>query len=353
VGTYEVWVIATLTGAAKGGTANMNQDTIVAPARRKLVSIAGRLAEWLAARIPMASKLVVNGLSYPSGAGLSNETILFEANWMERGIRRSEGCVLRLKPGSYRVYLELNFETQFKLQRALFDAGVPVPETFWFEPDSSLFGAPFFVMKRLRGRAAMSFPPFATQGWVAEASVEQRLTIWHNAIDALAELHHAPAESISILNKPHLGATGWEQEWIYWIESRSWARGNRVLPTWDRTMAWLRANMPVDRRSGLCWGDARIGNLMFGSDFKVLAIMDWEGASLRGSFQDLGYWLVLDDVMATASGIHPEGFGSREEHYCIVGKHHGRVCCRYRLVRGIRRTETGRARSSKARVGWQ
>src|SRR5690606_1681518 len=43
------------------------------------------------------------------------------------------------------------------------------------------------------------------------------------------------------------------------------------------------------------------------------AVMDWEGASLGGNLHDLGFWLLLQDVMSGGGAHRFDGFGDREE----------------------------------------
>lgn len=281
---------------------------------RDLLGLERRLANWLSDRMPDASDVEVRDLGYPRGAGLSNETIMFRAAWLQSGQRQEEGFVLRLEPQRHRYYLELDFRGQFDLQRALGEEGkVRVPEMAYFEEDPTIFGTSFFLMKRREGRVAISNPSYVTTGWIANATSADRRRIWENGVRALASVHFAAPATLCLLDKPHYGATGWEQEWNYWLASHRWARGERALPTCDAIIAWLEANRPANRPSGLCWGDARLGNLMYDENLEVSMVMDWEGASLGGNLQDLGYWLFLEDVMTAQVGFTPDGFGRREE----------------------------------------
>ena len=78
-------------------------------------------------------------------------------------------------------------------------------------------------------------------------------------------------------------------------------------------LEWLAANAP-DEPPGLSWGDARIGNMLFGDDFDVVGVMDWEQASLAGGAADLGWWLMFDDIHSIDQGVpRLEGLGSRQE----------------------------------------
>ena len=53
---------------------------------------------------------------------------------------------------------------------------------------------------------------------------------------------------------------------------------------------------------------------MFGDDFRLAGVMDWEAANLSGSRQDLAWWVFFDDFNAEARGVRRlDGLGSREE----------------------------------------
>ena len=70
-------------------------QVIVAPRVRDLEELAGQLTAWLAARWPEAADLALENLTYPSGAGRSHETILFDAVCRVDGQPRREGLVVR------------------------------------------------------------------------------------------------------------------------------------------------------------------------------------------------------------------------------------------------------------------
>ena len=44
----------------------------------------------------------------------------------------------------------------------------------------------------------------------------------------------------------------------------------------------------------LCWGDSRIGNMIFADDGTVAAVLDWEMVTAGDPVQDLGWYLLLD-----------------------------------------------------------
>jgi aminoglycoside phosphotransferase (APT) family kinase protein len=289
---------------------------IVAPETRDLDVLAVQLAGWLQARMPEADGVTVANLAYPSGAGRSHETILFDASWRQGGRTKGESFVVRIKPGRHTVFPDDLFEPQYKVMRVLHEQGrVRVARPLWFETDPALLGAPFFVMERVRGRVPVSIPPYAQVGWVAEATPQQRRKMWESGVRQLAAIQSTPLDTVGFLAGPSGAEQGLAQEWDKYVRFVAWISRERSWPALDAGLARLEAAWPANRPPGLVWGDARLGNMMFDEDFEVAAVMDWEQPSLGGALNDLAWWLVLSETMhGEAPGRpHLEGMGSREE----------------------------------------
>jgi putative sterol carrier protein len=91
-------------------------------------------------------------------------------------------------------------------------------------------------------------------------------------------------------------------------------------PTLDAGLAWLRAHAFVPRRVTLCWGDARMPNLMFRDDH-VVAVLDWEMAFLGDPEADLGWWCFLDWANNEGYGApHLAGIPRRDETVARYGE---------------------------------
>lgn len=276
------------------------------------------LLAWLAEQVPEGREFSCTGLAVPEGTGFSNETLMFDVDWREGTARRSERLVVRVRPTRYRVFYEDDFALQYRILQFLGEeTDVPVPKVRWFEPDSETLGAPFFVMDRVDGRAFADNPPYDASGWVCDATPAERHTLWENAIAAMAKIHRVPAEKVLFLSKPERGATGFEQQLQYAKLYLDWAAAGRSQPIPEAAWEWLLANPPQAQPTALSWGDSRLGNILFGPELDVRAVVDWEMVSLGGPLQDLGWWLFFDETYLILSGqrgvARLPGLGDREE----------------------------------------
>lgn len=266
------------------------------------------LLPWLHDRLPEADEILLSDLSVPEIGG-SSETFLLCATIIENGRERQERWVLRIEATGYQVYRDPSVERQFRVMEVLSQIGdVPVPTPLWYEQNTTTLGAPFFVMQRVEGQTIPSY--HHTQGLLAEATPRNRELMWLSAIEAMAKIHCTPVEKFAFLARPELGATGLEQEIAYWAEYMTWT-GAPVRPEQERGLLWLTDNRPADSLTGLAWGDARPGNIIFLNN-KCQAVIDWETASLGGAETDLGWWLFCDWSASEGQGVaRLEGTGDK------------------------------------------
>ena len=292
-------------------------DVIVAPETRDLDDLSRTLADWLRARMPEACDIEVVNLSYPRGAGQSHETILFDVASTGRGVPQVQGCVLRIKPGSFTVFPDNLFEQQYRVMKVLHDGGyVPVARPMWLEEDTGVLGRPFFVMEKKHGRVPVSIPPYARSGWVAEATPEQRRRLWDGAVRQLAAIQLVPLGEVRFLEGPPHAREGLAQEWDKYARFVDWLSDDSRSRILAAGLERLKSQWPENQPAGMVWGDARIGNMMFDGDFGVVAVMDWEQPSLGGALQDLAWFTTLCETMHGRSAQHGaflEGMGTREE----------------------------------------
>ncbi len=290
------------------------------PEQRDLEKARGILAGWLAQQVPGATDVEIGPISGPAFTGFSNETMLFDASWTSNGGRTTESLVARVKPTQHTVFLEQDFEEQYRVIKALGErTPVPVPPMKWYEADESHLGAPFFVMGKVDGRVPADNPPYTTGGWLLdESSPEERRTLVDSGIDALATVHAVDwrALELGFLDKPRYGRLGFEQQLRYYEQSFAWAAaGEPAPPVAQAALEWVREHAPAeDPEITLCWGDARINNQLFGPDHRVVAVLDWEMVTLADPMMDLGWWLFLDRHFHEGMPApRMEGFPTREE----------------------------------------
>jgi len=139
----------------------------------------------------------------------ASETLLFELEWSESGRARREALVVRIQPIGYQVFPEYDLGLQFHTMRKLAPTDVPVPKMWWLESeDTSIFGAPFYVMGQVRGRVPTDNPPYHSGGRLTEITPAEREAIWLGGFDCMARIHRLDldAAGFGALRRPQLGA---------------------------------------------------------------------------------------------------------------------------------------------------
>jgi aminoglycoside phosphotransferase (APT) family kinase protein len=275
-----------------------------------------QLTSWLASKLEDARNVRVSDARVPTAGGLSAETVLFDATWVEPGGSRSRRLAARVQPSGDAVFPTYDFRAEFRVLAALGGAGVAVPEVLWHERDPSVLGGEFIVMDQVDGRVPADDPTYTTAGWVLELRPEERARLYDNALQALAAVHGVDWRAAG-LGPPGGGAAhrpGLDQQLAYWENTFEWAAGGEANPTVEAALDWVRQHRPTrDERLVFNWGDARLGNIVFADDLSVAAVLDWEMAAVASPELDLGWWLFLIRLHTDGIGAPvPDGFPSRD-----------------------------------------
>jgi len=283
----------------------------------ELAELQSTLLDWLQKRMPDAGDLTVSNLER-SGAGISNETFLFNLTWQEHGKPRSEGMVLRCAPRSFPVYPEYDLSLQFRVMKSLHGSKVPVAPVRWLEEDAGVLGTPFYVMTRIEGVVPPEFPPYHSFGVYFEAAPRKRGRMWWSAVEAMSRVHQADWKKLglSFLGVPGGGTDPLDRQLGYFESYLAWAKDSpdEAQPALEAALKWLKENRYAPRRVTLCGGDARMPNSMFNPDGDVVALFDWEMAFLGDPQADLAFFLLLDWVDSEGYGIpRLEGAPGRDE----------------------------------------
>jgi aminoglycoside phosphotransferase (APT) family kinase protein len=275
-----------------------------------------QLTTWLQRKLPAATAVAIGEIGLPSGSGFSNETLLIDASWREGGTPVATRLVGRVKPTAYAIFPEYDLHKQYRVMEILGGTPVPVPRMRWYEDDASVLGQPFYVMDRVDGVIPPDHPPFTTGGWLFDATPEQQGALARAGLAVLAELHRLDWRKLGFefLARPEYGASPFDQQLGYARMMLRWAAAGRVMPVVDATLTWLETHRPKHEPApSLTWGDARIGNMIF-RDFRPVAVLDWEMATLGPAEVDLAWWLVLERYHTEGVGAAPlPGFPRRGE----------------------------------------
>lgn len=282
----------------------------------RLAEIAEVVARYLRPRHPSTAGLQVRARDTTPN-GFSNITELFDAVWVEDGEARTQTFVVRSQVEGRELFYEspLLFQWQMMDSMARY-CPVPVPPLVGAVRGDGPSGASFFVMEAVPGRVPVNgTPSYHGAGWVFELQPEERATLARNAVSALVQIHSVDWEKgFSFLRRPARGAAGLEQFLAYQEESYTWAAKGRSVPTIEQGLRWLRAHQPASPAACVTWGDARVGNMIFGYDLEVAAVIDWEQAALGAPEMDVAWWLMFEELFTTEQGTVPlHGIPGREE----------------------------------------
>ncbi len=277
-----------------------------------LDTVHARLTDWVARQLPGASHIALSPLKRP-GAGISNETYFFDLQWRQGDEAFSKRLVIRWPPTGFTAFPGHAYDMarQFRLLKALAGTAVPVPPVHWMEDDASVIGLPFYIMEKVEGWVPGDFPPYHVAGPLFDASRADRARIWWDAIDTLARIHMVDWQQagLAFLGVPGGGKDFMERQ-IAWYDEIFALNGEPMPPILATTRDWLLANSFTPKHIGLCWGDARLGNMLM-RDHKVAAVLDWEMACIGDPESDLGWFAHIDwaTSVGRAKGAFPRMTG--------------------------------------------
>jgi len=268
---------------------------------RDLSTLPDVMAGWLSTVMPGGVKPEVTVESGVDANGMSSETLVFDASWIEDGERRTHEYVARVAPSAedVPVFMGYALQDQYDAMRIVGErTDVPVPVVGLFEPTGEVLGTPFFLMDRIDGVVPPDVPPYNWgDNWLADASPDDQRRLQDHTVRAIAGLHaiQDAADAFSFLDRAgHDGATplarnlAWVRSWYEWS-----VPDLGPSPIAERTLDWLEAHLPDTSAADtvLCWGDSRIGNVLY-RDFAPVGVLDWEMAALGPREMDLS-WMVF------------------------------------------------------------
>ncbi len=285
-------------GPEPHGTASINVDRITTTTRDP-DETARQLEQWLAGTLGAGARPSITDVSSPESNGMSSETVLFTGTWDEGVGPVEHRLVARIEPPStaYPLFTSYDLGMQFRVMRLVGEhTGVPVPRTLWYEGDPAVLGGAFLVMERVEGLVPPDVLPYTFgDNWLFDAGPAGQQILQESAVLALAGIHSLTADQhdLGFLDVGGAGATALDRLVQRWKEYTDWVGRDTPSPLLADCFEWLEEHRPSGfGADALSWGDGRIGNMMF-RDNRVVAVLDWEMASVAPPEVDLGWMCYL------------------------------------------------------------
>lgn len=276
---------------------------------RDTQAAAAHLERWLATLLPPGAEPTVSLHAGVDANGMSSEAILFGASWTEDGRRQEREFVARAAPAAQDVpvFPRYRVDHQHEAMRLVAElTDVPVPAVRWLENTGEVLGTPFFVMDRVEGVVPPDVLPYNFgDNWLHDAPREDQRRLQDSSVGVVAKLHSIPdaATIFGFLDPPHPGETALARNLA---RTRAWYEfavpDIGRSPMVERALAWLGATLPANDEAVLCWGDSRIGNIMY-QDFEPVAVLDWEMAAVGPRELDLSWIVFAHRVFESIAGV--------------------------------------------------
>jgi aminoglycoside phosphotransferase (APT) family kinase protein len=204
----------------------------------------------------------------------------------------NQDLILRRPPAGTKARGAHDMGREYRIQAALAPVFQYVAPMVAYCDDESVVGSEFYVMERVAGH-------IPRKDFGVDLTTEQAHQLCTNMLDLLVDLH-AVAPASAGLDQLSKGDGYVERQVSGWIARFEKAKTWNV-PSWAKVIAWLQANQPDDRGSGMIHNDFRMDNLVFDPDdpTKPIALLDWEMATVGDPLMDLGstvsYWIEASD----------------------------------------------------------
>jgi aminoglycoside phosphotransferase (APT) family kinase protein len=196
-------------------------------------------------------------------------------------------CVLRRPPLGHVLPTAHDMVREHRVLAALADTDVPVARPLALCADPEVNGAPFYLMEYRPGVVVNERMP---EGFAPERADRRRMGL--ALAEVLARLHRVDvaARGLADFGRPE----GYlERQVRRWAQQWEKSKVGDVAEI-DVLIARLRAALPASPPPALVHGDYRLGNVALdpADPGRIVAVFDWEMATLGDPLADVGYTLV-------------------------------------------------------------
>ena len=200
---------------------------------------------------------------------------------------RGASLVLRRPPLGHVLPTAHDMAREFRVLRGLAGTDVPAPRPLALCEDASVNEMAFYVMTHCPGVVPSEGLP---AGFAA--APDERRRMGEALVDTLVRLHAVDFRAVGLaeLGRPEGYLERQVRRW-----SQQWERSRTApLPEVEELLRRLAAAIPPSPGPAIVHGDYRLGNMAFAPDDpgRVVAVFDWEMATLGDPLADLGYTLI-------------------------------------------------------------
>jgi aminoglycoside phosphotransferase (APT) family kinase protein len=176
---------------------------------------------------------------------------------------------------------------EFRILSAIADEPVRIARPVASCADPHVFGSPFYLMARIDGEPIRSNVP---AGWANAPHTHGDAVL--ELVDELVAIHAVDWNACGLGDLGH--PPGYlERQIARWLAQLD-SYGGRALPAAREVADWLAASVPVEQPQALCHGDYKLDNVLFAPDApRLLAVVDWEMASIGDPLVDLAWSLIF------------------------------------------------------------
>uniref|UniRef100_A0A671WE10 Acyl-CoA dehydrogenase family member 11 n=1 Tax=Sparus aurata TaxID=8175 RepID=A0A671WE10_SPAAU len=251
-------------------------DELTTPVRQQHKFSADRLLSYLSVKSLVSNNDTLTVRQY--SAGQSNPTFLIQTP--------SNSYVLRKKPPGELLPGAHKVDREYRVQKALFSAGFPVPKPLLHCTDTDVIGTEFYLMEHVKqGRI---FRDLRLPG----VSAAERAALYVASVELLAKLHSLDLSSLNL--EGYGKGPGYCKRQVSTWTKQYTAAAHRDIPAMNELSYWLMKNLPAgDNEVTLVHGDFRLDNLIFHpTEARVIAVLDWELSTTGQPLADFAYFLM-------------------------------------------------------------
>jgi aminoglycoside phosphotransferase (APT) family kinase protein len=202
--------------------------------------------------------------------------------------------VLRRPPFGSKVKSAHDMGREFRALSRLHSAYTPAPEVLFYCDDSSVLGAPFYLMEPIHGVILRREMPPALN-----ISAEKARQLSDSFIDNLVRLHRVDyaAAGLSELGRPE----GYLERQVRGWTERYHTSKTHDYPDAEKVTTWMQQYIPSTNSVSVIHNDYKYDNVVLDSSdiTKIVGVLDWEMCTIGDSLADLGtalaYWVDATD----------------------------------------------------------